>query len=159
MQRSIIVPLIVLTSTLVAGCGAAPPNPDAVRATLERMHVEHAAAYLREDLDEIMTLYTDDAVIRPNHAEPVRGRTAIREFIGGWFDAMDFQSLTYETDELSVHGDSVYVIGTFESEVVLAGTQRATDRGSYFVLFLVQPDGTLRSHRGVFNSSMPLPVP
>jgi ketosteroid isomerase-like protein len=72
---------------------------------------------------------------------------------------MDFQSLSCATEELAVHGDSACATGTLEAVVLPEGGKPATDRGSYMVLFIRDSTGTWRSHRGVFNSSLPLPEP
>lgn len=153
--------LILVGCTVAGGCAAGAPAPDvdAVRAALDSMHVEHAAAYLREDLDEIMEIYTENPVIRSNHVAPLQGREAVREFIGAFFSAVDVQRMDYATDELAVHGDSAYAIGTFEATVRTPDGALVEDRGSYMVLYLRDTDGAWRSHRGVFNSSVPLTSP
>lgn len=151
--------LLFLIGCGVAGAcaaGASGPDVDAVRAELDSMHVEHAAAYVREDLDAIMEIYTENPVVRSNHVAPLRGREAIREFIGRFFSTVDVQRIDYVTDELAVHGDSAYAIGTFEATVSTPDGALVEDRGSYMVLYVRDSDGSWHSHRGVFNSSVPL---
>lgn len=55
MFRSIAIVLVIGSGVLAASCGKATPAPDveAIRQTLDRMHVEHASAYVREDLDAV----------------------------------------------------------------------------------------------------------
>ena len=61
--------LALVGCLVAAGCAGAPASDvDAVRAALDSMHVEHAAAYVREDVDALMEIYTEDPVIRSNHA-------------------------------------------------------------------------------------------
>ena len=153
-------PLVVSAVASACAAGGPVPDADAVRAALDSMHVEHVSAYLAEDVDAVMEIYTDEPVIRSNHVEPLRGRAAVREFISRFFTAFDVQKLEYGIDELAVHGDSAYAIGTVEATVRTADGALVEDRGSYMVLYVRDPSGAWRSHRGVFNSSVPLtPLP
>ena len=149
---------VSMVSAVASACAAAPPAPDAaaVRAALDSMHVEHVADYLAEDVDAVMEIYTDDPVIRSNHAEPLRGRAAVREFISGFVSVVDVEALKYAIDELAVHGDTAYAIGTVEATVRTPDGALVQDRGSYMVQYVRDAGGVWRSHRGVFNSSVPL---
>jgi uncharacterized protein (TIGR02246 family) len=143
-----------------AGCTAAASAPDAasVEAAVDSMLVEHAQHLIGEDLDAAMTLYSEDPSIRPNHAEPQHGRDAIRQFMSGWFAGLNFRELAYDNEEVAVFGDTAVVIGTVTATVEPEGGSPMTDRGSYMVLLVRDSEGHWRSHRGVFNSSLPLPV-
>jgi ketosteroid isomerase-like protein len=128
------------------------------------MLVEHAKVLTQEDLDAAMHFYSADPVIRPNHAAPQRGRDDVRRFIEGWFKILNFQRVTYTTEEVAVFGDTAVAIGSVDAEVQPEGGAAASDRGSYMVLLVRDSAGGWRSHRAVFNSSLPLapaiqPVP
>lgn len=156
---------MLLFSAAVAatlGCPAAVPAPDvaSVRQTVDSMLLEHAQVLIREDLDAAMSLYSDDPIIRPNHVEPQRGREALRQFIAGWFAGLNFRSVKYTNEEVAVFGDTALVIGSVDATVQPEGGAPMSDRSGYMVLLVRDSTGQWRSHRGVFNSSLPLaPAP
>jgi ketosteroid isomerase-like protein len=160
VNRLTLMPKVVALGALIS-CGAAPRQPDVafVQNAIDSMLAEHARVLIREDLDAAMELYSENPVIRPNHAAPLRGRQSVREFIGGWFTGLTFKNVTYNNEEVAVFGDTALVIGTVEATVQPEGGDPIIDKGSYIVLFTKNPAGQWRSHRAVFNSSVPLPAP
>jgi ketosteroid isomerase-like protein len=157
----VITPSVLVGVAATLGCTVAPPAPDvaAVRRTIDSMLVEHAQVLIREDFDAAMSLYSDDPVIRPNHVAPQRGREALGRFIAGWFTGLNFHSVQYNNEEVAVFGDTALVIGSVSATVQPEGGNAVSDLGSYMVLLVKDSTGRWRSHRGVFNRSLPLATP
>lgn len=151
---------VFVSLPIISGCSRpGQGDPLAFRQALDSMLVEHASVLTREDLDAAMDLYSADPTIRPNHATPQRGRENVRRFIEGWFKALNFQRVTYTTEEVAVFGDTAVAIGSVDAVVQPEGGAAVNDRGSYMVLLVKDSSGGWRSHRGVFNSSLPLAPP
>lgn len=133
-----------------------PPDVSLVQTELDSVLAHHANLLIEEDLDAVMELYSATAIVRSNHVEPLRGREAIRSFIGGWFANVEFTQLEYHTEELAVFGDSALQIGSYEA-LVNVGGQVMPDKGNFFALWVRDADGLWRTHRSIFNSPLPLP--
>ena len=131
------------------------PETSRVQAEITKRLAYHAAALGRGDVEAALELYTTDAVVRPANMEPVRGRDALREFFTRWFAAMTVKDGGYATEELDVHGDRAYQIGTYRGVSQPHGQQAVPDRGSFMIIWARQGDGSWRYYRGIFNSSLP----
>ena len=129
---------------------------DDVRAEIEMKLARHADALTRQDLDTALDLYTEDAVVRPANAEPVRGHAELSSFFVNWWGAITVESVAYSTEELAVHGDRAYQIGSYEAVQRFAEQDTGVpDRGSFMIVWRRQEDGAWKYHRGIFNSSLP----
>jgi len=74
----------------------------------------------RRDLDAVMDVFTDDAIMTGETAyPPSEGRAAIRRFIEDWFDA--FRELHFEWEEVSDLGNGI-VFGVLIQEGRLIGS-------------------------------------
>lgn len=147
-------------TTCAVSCRAGPPTDDAAtRAVLDSLLAEHGQHAIREDIDAVLALYTDDIILRSNHMEPIRGKGALRSFFVQVFGAVDTRSLTYQTEELAVYGDSAWHIAEYEMTAQPTGAPVQSDRGSVFALWTRDATGTWRIHRDIVNSSVPLSQP
>ena len=142
---------------LVPACRTTPDaGPSAVRAALDRTLAHHADLAIRKDIDGLMGDYTADAIVRSNHVEPLRGQPAIRQFISQVLGAVTIRTLSYNTEELAIYGDSVWHIGTYSMTFVPSGGSEMAERGSFFALWVRDESGKWRIHRDILNSSLPL---
>jgi uncharacterized protein (TIGR02246 family) len=133
-----------------------PQDAGKLRADIEARLAHHASALAKSDLATALTLYAEDAVVRPANTEPVRGSKALRTFFQQWLAAMKIRDVTYTTEEFEVLGEKAIYIGAYNATVEVSGTGPATDRGSFTVIWKQQPDGAWLYHRGIFNSSLPV---
>jgi ketosteroid isomerase-like protein len=129
-----------------------------VQAEISTRLARHAAALERGDVDGALQLYTEDAVVRPANMEPVRGHDALRTFFTRWFAAMHLKDAAYTTEELDVHGDTAYQLGTYRGLMQPHGRPGVPDRGSFTIVWKRQADSSWKYHRGIFNSSLPVEV-
>ena len=147
----------------------APPNLTRPKApggaTMNR--VETAVRKIIQDwvfacnskqLDDLVSIYTSDAlVLRPNHPA-VRGTAAIREF---FFAALDSGVGDVEIDpiRLDVIGDVAYEAGRFKMLVPLAVGKRREERGKYLALLSRQVNGEWRIVSDCWSSDLSLSKP
>jgi uncharacterized protein (TIGR02246 family) len=145
----------LILAALVSYGAVAATDVASVRTEVEARLARHAAAVGAHDVSAALDLYAEDAIVRPANMEPVRGKTALKDFFTGWFAAMTIKDASYATDELDVVGDRALHIGTYKGTVVIPGAPPIQDRGNYTIIWKRQADGSWRYHRGIFNSTLP----
>ena len=100
---------------------------------IRKMTQDWALACNTKQLDDILDLYTADAlVLRPN-VPPIRGTAAIREF---FFAALDsgLGEIQMETVRVEVYGEIAYEAGRCKALVPSALGKRREERGKYQIL-------------------------
>jgi ketosteroid isomerase-like protein len=91
------------------------------------------------DLDELMHLYTDDAVVMAPGSELITGKAAIRETFENYHKMGSIQ-LELVTDKLIQTGKSVIDIGSYTNNVKLNSGEQLEFKGQQ--LFIWQMDST-----------------
>ncbi len=131
--------LLLLAMLLVtAGCIQDSIGQDGpVRAEGSRW----AEYYKAGDLDSLMTLYTDDAIVALHGQPALYGKDAVREYFSTRIGKADAEfELDYELEE--IHGDIAYII----SKYWLVAKNRETgdtykDAGRSLLVYKRGPDG------------------
>jgi ketosteroid isomerase-like protein len=104
----------LVTTMTSAGCRtprpSASPEASTIRQQLERQYELNRQAFLREDLDAIMALRTEDFhTVGPDNQS--RDRAAMREYTEGLLNGIDrWNELTFEIDSLEVVGNEARAI-------------------------------------------------
>jgi uncharacterized protein (TIGR02246 family) len=150
----VLLPAVVLTS-----CRPDPStNAADTRRALESILEEHSRLIIAGDVAGILGQYTADAVVRSNHAEPLRGHAAIQAFVESMVANVSIHTLTYQTEDLAVYGDSAWHVASYGLTGAM-GTQAMADSGSVYILWTRGADGTWRVKHDILNSRLPLPPP
>lgn len=104
-----------LATIMTSGACRTPkpsPSPEAatVRRQLERQYELNRQAFLKEDLDAIMALRTDDfQTVGPDNQ--TRGRAAMRQYTAGLLNGIErWNELTFAIDSLEIVGDEAQAI-------------------------------------------------
>lgn len=149
---------VFLLLVLAACTSGQSPDVAEIRRTLDSRLQEHSRLIIAGDIAGIMHQYTPDAVVRANHAGPLRGHAAIRSFIEGMLASMAFHSLTYHTEDLAVYGDSAWHVVSYGFTGAMGG-QAMADSGSAYILWTRDNEGVWRVKHDILNSRLPLPSP
>lgn len=84
-------------------------------AAIKQIEETYRTAWLKNDTETILGLFTEDAVLMPNGNPMVKGKPAMRQF---WFAPSDTVTTInkYETNVEQVYGEKnlAYVVGTNE---------------------------------------------
>jgi ketosteroid isomerase-like protein len=150
--------LLVLAPTLAV----AQPSPgDTARAALLKADAEWAAlASTAKDVEQILAVWTDDAVIVPPREPPVRGKAAIRAYVGESLKLPGFSiNWTPESAVVSASGDLGYTMGTNRFTVPDGKGATITLHGRYVTIWRRQADGTWRCVVDFWNEAPPAPGP
>jgi ketosteroid isomerase-like protein len=104
-----------LATTMTSGaCRTAKPSPSpeaaSVRQQLERQYELNRQAFLKEDLDAIMALRTDDFhTVGPDNQ--TRNRAQMRQYTEGLLHGIErWNELTFKIDSLEIVGDEARAI-------------------------------------------------
>jgi uncharacterized protein (TIGR02246 family) len=117
-------------------------------AAIRKAAAEWEAAFNAGDGAAVAALYSYDATILPDGAEPVNGREGIAEF---WTTAAaEGATDEIKTVEIFDLGDMAVEVGTYKATAA-DGTH--LDHGKYMVLHK-KVDGEWKLYRDIWNSSM-----
>jgi ketosteroid isomerase-like protein len=123
---------------------------ETIRALLE----QDAEAVRRADWSAVTRMFTVDAVRFPPHQPPVRGRDAMRAWLGTFPPIQEF-GIT--ADEIVGCGDVAFVRGAYVLTVAPeSGATPQTDRGHYMGLMRKQADGSWLWAADMVSSELPL---
>jgi ketosteroid isomerase-like protein len=148
-------PRDALKARLPAGAGA--PSLSRAEAAVRRMTQDWAQACNTKQLDDLVELYTADALLLRPNLPPIRGTAAIREF---YFSALDAGLGEAEFDPMRVElfGDVAFEAGRCKTLVPMAVGKRREERGKYLILFAKQPAGDWKALVDCWSSDLSLGV-
>ena len=144
---------------LSACAPAAPPAADtaADEAALKAATLSWLEAYSAGDVEKIVALYTEDAVLMPPHAPVANGHAAIRAFLTA--DTAGAKAagikLVPGTSTAGVSGDTGWESGSFTATNASGAT---VDSGSYLSVSH-KVNGKWLLYRDTYNSDRPMPAP
>ena len=144
---------------LSACAQTAPPAVDtaADEAALKAATLTWLEAYNAGDVDKIVALYEEDAVLMPPHAPVANGHAAIRAFLTA--DTAGAKAagikLVPGTSTAGVAGDTGWESGTYTAT---NASGVIVDSGSYLSVSH-KSNGKWLYHRDTYNSDRPLPAP
>jgi ketosteroid isomerase-like protein len=148
--------------------GASPGGaPARVRAPLGGPSLSRAEAALRKttqdwalacnvkQLDDLVELYTPDAMVQRPNVPVVRGTAAIREFFFGLLES-GMSEVELEPQRTELFGDFGYEAGRCKSLVPVAMGKRREERGKYLVLLSRQANGEWKIVADSWSSDLSL---
>ncbi len=149
-------PISLSVLLLLAACGA-PPTPDpvddeaGVRESVERA----VAAFNTSDVDTLVDLHTDDAVVLKPGKPPEIGRQVMRTSLERVFSMFRVkESRTIE--ELEIVGDWAFTWGYYSVTLTPTdGSPPINEEGKYIDALRRQPDGSWLFARTMWNVTTP----
>ena len=156
------VALVVGTAIALNACAPAPAPPPAVdtaadEAALKAATASWMEAYNAGNVEAIVALYADDAVLMPPHAPVATGHAQIRAFLTA--DTAGAKAagvrLVPGTASAGVSGDTGWESGSY---TVADASGATVDSGSYMSVSR-KSNGKWLYVRDTYNSDRPLPAP
>ena len=152
--------LLVMVSTMMIGCAAAPAPVDtaAEEAKLKAESLIWFDHFAKADADALANLYAEDAQLMPPNAPAVTGRAGIRTFLGNEANGTKSQGISLKNGTVTgagVSGDTGWISGNY---TVTDKTGATIDSGSYLSVHH-KVNGTWLYIRDTWNSDRPLPTP
>jgi uncharacterized protein (TIGR02246 family) len=150
-----LLPVLTVTSLLIAG-GCRSKQPAGLtkedRANLAWASETWERAANAKDFGTMASLYAEDAVLMPPNADPVRGRSAIQDYLTAFPPYADMQ---VSPAEVEGRGDLAYAWGGFTMTVTPPSGAPILERGKYMEVWRRLPDGYWRITHDIFNSNLP----
>ncbi|MBS2213611.1 DUF3225 domain-containing protein [Carboxylicivirga mesophila] len=142
--------LFVLLALIIAS--ACTPVKQDVTAEIEEMNIVYMTAVKNQDVETLVSLYTDNAVILPSNQKKVEGLDAIRQM---WNDAFAFGMgyLKLTTTEATAYGHVAHETGIY---MYYTRDDKLVDEGKFIVVW-EKVDNNWKIARDIWNSSMPMP--
>lgn len=104
--------VLLVWAVTLAGCGAAGPDPDRVRAELEAVtDVWEASLLAGTPAAAVPEVFTEDAVRLPVGAAPTRGRAAIAAALAG---SAALEHVSFELEDVEVDDRLAFANGVYE---------------------------------------------
>lgn len=140
-----------LRSTAAALRGDLSRAEASVRAVTQ----EWVLACNTKHLDDLLELYSPDALVLRSNIPPIRGAAAVREF---FFGALDAGLGDVEVDPLRVDvvGDLAYEAGRCKALIPSAAGKRREERGKYLWVLQRQPNGEWKVVADCWSSDLTL---
>jgi ketosteroid isomerase-like protein len=143
-------------STDAGGSMRTQSNLDADRRAIEALNQHDVKAALANDVDAIVSQWTDDFVVLPPAGPIVRGRSAnaaAAEQGKEQMQALIPVDYVVEFEEITVSGDYAFEWGTYRGTArPRAGGADLTYSGKLMRILQRQPDGTWKMHRTMVTS-------
>jgi uncharacterized protein (TIGR02246 family) len=152
--------LVVGTVIALSACApAAPPPVDtaAEEAAVKAVTAAWLAAYNAGDVEKIVALYAEDAVLMPPHTAVATGHAGIRAFLTADTAAAKAAGvkLVPGAATAGVAGDTGWESGSY---TVVGASGATVDSGSYLSVAR-KSNGRWLLIRDTYNSDRPLPPP
>lgn len=124
-------------------------------AAVRRLAQEWVVACNTKHLDDILELYTADALVLRSNCPPARGAAAVREF---FFGALDAGLGEVELDPLRIEvvGDLAYEAGRCKALIPSATGKRREERGKYLWVCARQANGEWKLAADCWSSDLTL---
>ena len=145
--------------TLLGACATTAQRP-ATELYAEIIDA-YAAAWRADDVERVLGLLTDDAVVMPHHGDPrVVGRETIRQH---WFprgtSGIDLMHYEFEVLDAASDGNLGYATGRFEIAFTMpdAGSTLHYENGGNFMMAFRREAGSWRIARYIWNDPVVRP--
>jgi len=126
-------------------------------AGVRRVTQEWVLACNTKHLDDLLELYTADAMVLRSNYSPVRGAAAIREFFFGALDA-GLGEAEMEPLRVDVVGELAYEAGRFKALIPSATGKRREERGKYLWVCTRQSNGEWKLAADCWSSDLMLTI-
>jgi uncharacterized protein (TIGR02246 family) len=154
--------ILALMVFSVAACQRqASPLSDADVAAIRNLGPQFSQAILAKDVDAVVAMYTDDAVLMPPGAPVVVGKDAIRDYFTAQFasDVVTTEQV-FTSIQTEGEGNQAFDRGTFMWKGTRPGaSDPITEVGKYVVIVRRTADGSWRVAVDIGNSDPRPPEP
>ena len=124
-------------------------------AAIRHIAQEWVLACNTKHLDDLIELYTTDAIVLRSNCPPVRGAAAVREFFFGALDA-GLGEVELEPLRVEVVGDLAYEAGRCKALIPSATGKRREERGKYLWVCARQGNGEWKVAADCWSSDLTL---
>jgi ketosteroid isomerase-like protein len=145
---SFIVMLIIISSSIFA------QDVDKVKAKIEEMNKVYTKAMIDNDIDKMLSMYTEDIISMPSYQPTVKGIDKVREISemqakSGWKTTHFVLSIT----DIIVQGNLAIEIGSYDMKMSGPDVPEWADNGKYITIWEEQKDGSMKIKVETWNTN------
>ena len=126
-----------------------------MEAAVRRVAQEWVMACNTKHLDDMLELYTSDAIVLRSNLNPIRGAAPVREFFFGALEA-GLGEVELEPLRVDVAGDLAYEVGRCKALVPSTSGKRREERGKYLWVLARQSGGEWKIVSDCWSSDLTL---
>jgi uncharacterized protein (TIGR02246 family) len=124
-----------------------------VAASINEIWNRYSSFYNSGDIDNWISLWTDDGIQMPPGSPPALGKEEIRKRNKAVLLRFTFD-LRITNDEIGAADEWAFARGTYNATLTAKeGGKRTRVDGKYLTIFKRQSDGSWKIHRDIFNSN------
>lgn len=122
---------------------------------IEELHKKDKMASLNGDIEELLSLFTDDGIVIPPEGEIIKGKENLRKMLVQNRDQLKEYKLTeylHDFKEIKVIGEYAYEWGTYSGKYKLKkGHEEIKGSGKLLRILVKQKDGSWKVSRSIWN--------
>jgi len=143
----------VLVTLVFAACASTMTPANDAEDAIRKMDRDFSAAASGGNVEGMMSIYADDAVLMPPNLPAFRGRDAIRQFWTGFTGAGKIDA-TLTPDKVMQSCDMATELGHYALTITPKGGAAVQDTGKYVVTWR-KVGGQWKAVADIFNSDRP----
>jgi uncharacterized protein (TIGR02246 family) len=140
---------VILSLLLIWPVVSLANGSENVRAAIEEVNTQFAAAFNRGDTAAVASFYTEDGSLLPPGEAIVSGRSNIEAYWKAGVGA-GLSNLQLRAAEVESQGEMAYEVGEFSFDMPTSDGGKATEKGKYLVVWK-NIDGSWKLHRDIWN--------
>ena len=134
-----LIALILISSSIFA------QDVDKVKAKIEEMNKVYTKAMIDNDIDKMLSMYTNDIISMPSYQPAVKGIAKVKELSemqakSGWKTTQFDLSIT----DIIVQGNLAIEIGNYNMKMTGPDVPEWADYGKYITIWEEQKDGSMK---------------
>lgn len=151
-MRLIIIFITILFAILMIGCETTKNNNlTDVRKSIEKSNKDMELAFQNDNINLLMSLYTNDCILSIIGANDKTGRNDIENFFNGVLKNQKVNSYILNIEELEVYNNSALERGTFYWFSERKNGKAFKANGRYWILRKYTEQNTWKIHRFIEN--------
>jgi len=144
---SILIALIIISSSIYA------QDVDKVKAKIEEMNKVYTKAMIDNDVEKMLSMYTEDIISMPSYQPTIKGIAKVRELSemqakSGWKTTEFILSIT----DIIVQGNLAIEIGNYNMKMSGPDVPEWADYGKYITIWEEQKDGSMKIKVETWNT-------
>ena len=144
---SFFIALIIVSSSIFA------QDVDKVKAKIEEMNKVYTKAMIDNDVEKMLSMYTEDIISMPSYQPTIKGIAKVRELSemqakSGWKTTEFVLSIT----DIIVQGNLAIEIGNYNMKMSGPDVPEWADYGKYITIWEEQKDGSMKIKVETWNT-------
>jgi len=144
--------ILIASFTFGAAVHAGDMTDEQLKAHIASQNMKFMAGYANADAAAVALIYATDAVLMPDNAPTVKGRTDIEAAMAASFTGPQI-SLTLNSWSIERKGNTAYELGDWVIEIKPEGAEPMMDNGDYVVVWQRQENGEWLMQVDIYNSN------